>query len=216
MLASFVAAAFMAPAAPVLQEPDLLGLSAREVVALGYDAWSSKYVTKFGESTGVISSGNESFAYALRMVNDEAARSKPGMPEVMARLRPQFTRAADAAIQAQATASGGGSYWAVVDSYTEVQREMALKQVLEIDPEGPGLDPDTWDVWTEVGRVRQALNTAQELSAGEREMAGAALNFFSSEFYLAQYEMRDMPYPIQSVAIKFYLDVISALKRMAE
>lgn len=210
-----IAAALLTPSLAIHQEPDLMGLSAKEVVAMGYDAWSSKYTTEFGESTGALASGNESFAYALQIVNDQTAREKPGMSEVLARFRPIFTRAADAAIDAQSTAAGGGSFWAVVDSYTAVQREEALKKMIEISADSPGLEVGPWDVWTEIGGVRQSLASAQELSAGERERAAAALNFFAAEFYRAESDLRDMPYPMQTVAYQFHLDVISALKRMA-
>jgi hypothetical protein len=167
-----------------LQEADLLGLTPRQVVALGSEKWSEKHGDAHGYSTMAMADMSQTFGLCMEEVNNQDFPVNPKARAVADRLRPLMSEGAFAIHEALAITSGGGSMWRLFNASVLTAREEALTSLLK--PRTLNHKVSQEQVWAIYRQLASSKAELPEFTQNyEKERYRPALAEFSSAFYRA-------------------------------
>ncbi|GAB4118877.1 MAG: hypothetical protein Fur0036_03240 [Fimbriimonadaceae bacterium] len=166
-------------AALVLAQDGRGGLSATQIVDMGYSAWYKSYMRTHDENTVNMVEANMIYRDALREVNDSAILRLPlNQGDKFFALRKELESISDDSTTVGYFITGGGTIWSLIHSGNAVECETFLQQTLRGDklPQRPQSD-----VWARYRQLRTAVSSKSdgEYRQGSKREAQAALQRLS-------------------------------------
>lgn len=115
-----------------------LGLTDRQILALGQEAFVNKFTDKFGGSTMAMVDGFEIYGQAVKSMNDQVfLKSSASRLKTIGSLRTRMTRFRTEMCDIGRTVTGGGTLWNITYSETraDVEETLAIfSGVLQVQP----------------------------------------------------------------------------------
>lgn len=166
-------------AALVLAQEGRDGLSATQIVDMGYSAWYESYMKTRDENTVNMVEANMVYRDALREVNDAAILRLPlSQGDRLFALRTDLESISNDSTTVGYFITGGGTIWSLIHSGNAVECETFLQRTLRGDklPQRPQSD-----VWARYRQLRTNVSSKNEgeYRQGSKQEAQAALQSLS-------------------------------------
>ncbi len=196
-----------------VEEADLMGMTPRQVVALGAEAWAERHGERNGWSTLAMSDSAHTFGLCRERVNNEDMAGRPGLRAWADQVRTPMTKGAEACLEAQSIVAGGGTMWNLFYAGLLDSREEAFADIIR--PPQKMKQAAQAEVWAEVRRLTRPGErhefTSEEVWARIPRLAAE----FSSQFYAAMKLCEDRPARERGRIIRYFADVAATLSRVA-
>lgn len=190
-----------------LSEADLLGLTPREVVAMGSEKWSEKHGEAHGFSTLAMADMSQTFGLCMEEVNNQDMAGHPKARATADRLRPLMSEGAFAMHEALAITTGGGSMWRLFNASVLTGREEALTSLLRPRViKSPVSQEKVWALYRQLADSKPDL--PEFTQNYEKERYRPALAEFASAFYRAMKEAEGLNQNQRDSVIEFFYNAV--------
>lgn len=168
---------------------NMMGKSAGQILAMGYDKWFKLYTGKYGESTAGMVTANDVYAACLGKATDaKIARLPQSTRVVMQGLRKPMLRFVQAMIDCGYQTTGGGTIWALFGSSANVELEQTLASIVKGPKSGPSIAKLQAEIKGKLAKARKNVEAnrkdIESFQEGGYKTAVAALD--KGEEMLAQ------------------------------
>lgn len=92
-----------------------MGMTDRQIVALGMSGFIDKYSEKFGSSTAAMCDASTTYGASIKRINDAALKKKPAtLKSFVGSLRPRLSAFRSEIVDIGRSYTGGGTMWNIV------------------------------------------------------------------------------------------------------
>ncbi|HAY13369.1 MAG TPA: hypothetical protein PLB31_06855 [Fimbriimonadaceae bacterium] len=147
------------------------GLSAAQIVGMGYSAWYESYMKTRDENTMTMVEASITYRDALQEVNDEAILRLPvAQGDALFALRTDLESITVNTTTVGSYLSGGGTIWSLITAANAVESEVFIQKTMQREtlPQRPQSD-----VWAKYRELRDSVSSKSEPEDRQGSKQGA-------------------------------------------